>query len=108
MRGRKLVGFNLRRLRVERDISQERLAFDSGVDRSYLGGMERGEENPTVDILDRLAATLSVSLASLFVDENGEGDKSTGLKRGRKPKLKSAQQPLAPIAETIGKPRPPG
>jgi transcriptional regulator with XRE-family HTH domain len=88
MRGRELVGFNLRRLRVERDISQERLAFDSGVDRSYLGGMERGEENPTVDILDRLAATLSVPLAGLFADENGDTDKSAGLKRGRKPKSK--------------------
>ena len=87
MRGRELVGFNLRRLRVERDISQERLAFDSGVDRSYLGGMERGEENPTVDILDRLAASLAVPLASLFADENGNVALPTGLKRGRKPRL---------------------
>ena len=67
MRGRELVGLNLRRLRIERDISQERLAFDSGVDRSYLGGMERGEENPTVDILDRVATTLSVPVGDLFV-----------------------------------------
>ena len=41
MRGRDLVGANLRRLRVERHVSQERLAFDAGVDRSYVGGMER-------------------------------------------------------------------
>lgn len=87
MRGRELVGLNLRRLRVERDVSQERLAFDSGVDRSYLGGLERGEENPTVDILDRLAATLSVPLAGLFADESEDADRSAGLKRGRKPKL---------------------
>lgn len=83
MRGRKLVGSNLRRLRVERDISQERLAFDSGVDRSYLGGMERGEENPTVDILDRLAATLAVPIGELFTAS--ESDAVKGLKRGRKP-----------------------
>lgn len=83
MRGRELVGLNLRRLRVERDISQERLAFDSGVDRSYLGGMERGEENPTIDILDRLAATLAVPIGELFV--SGGGDFVKGLKRGRKP-----------------------
>lgn len=83
MRGRKLVGLNLRRLRVERDISQERLAFDSGVDRSYLGGMERGEENPTVDILDRLAATLGVQTRALFDPVNDK--QVTGLKRGRKP-----------------------
>ena len=83
MRGRELVGLNLRRLRVERDISQERLAFDSGVDRSYLGGMERGEENPTADILDRLAATLAVPTGALF--EPVSGKLTTGLKRGRKP-----------------------
>jgi transcriptional regulator with XRE-family HTH domain len=83
MRGRELVGANLRRLRVERDISQERLAFDSGVDRSYLGGMERGEENPTVDILDRLAITLSVSVGELFTPVEGKVPK--GLRRGRKP-----------------------
>ncbi|MBX3564331.1 MAG: helix-turn-helix transcriptional regulator [Sphingomonas sp.] len=83
MRGRELVGLNLRRLRVERDISQERLAFDSGVDRSYLGGMERGEENPTVDILDRLAATLAVPVGDLFAA--GDGNVPKGLKRGRKP-----------------------
>ena len=83
MRGRKLVGANLRRLRVERDISQERLAFDSGVDRSYLGGMERGEENPTVDILDRLAITLSVPVGELFMPIEGKVPK--GLRRGRKP-----------------------
>ncbi len=85
MQGRKLVGLNLRRLRVERDVSQERLAFDSGVDRSYLGGMERGEENPTVDVLDRLAATLGVTLIELFkqVDETAASIK--GLQPGRKP-----------------------
>jgi transcriptional regulator with XRE-family HTH domain len=83
MRGRELVGLNLRRLRVDRDISQERLAFDSGVDRSYLGGMERGEENPTVDILDKLAATLAVPIGELFAAS--ESNSTKGLKRGRKP-----------------------
>ena len=88
MRGRELVGLNLRRLRVERDISQERLAFDSGVDRSYLGGVERGEENPTVDILDRLATILAVPIASLFEPADANEGGATGLKRGRKPKGK--------------------
>ena len=41
-------------IRVRRGLSQER-AFDAGVDRSYVGGLERQEENPTVDVLDRLA-----------------------------------------------------
>ena len=57
MNGRGLVAWNLRRIRVKRGLSQERLAFDSGVDRSYVGGLERRTENPTVDVLDRLATT---------------------------------------------------
>lgn len=86
MRGRDLVGWNVRRLRVERGISQERLAFDAGVDRSYLGGMERGEENPTVDILERLASVLSCRLAEMF-DEPKEGAESPkALRPGRRPK----------------------
>jgi transcriptional regulator with XRE-family HTH domain len=52
MNGRSLVARNLRRIRVTKGISQERLAFDSGIDRSYLGGIEREAENPTVDLLD--------------------------------------------------------
>ncbi|WP_260397781.1 helix-turn-helix domain-containing protein [Sphingopyxis sp. JAI128] len=45
MRGRELVGKNIRRIRVEKGVSQERLAFDANVDRSYLGGIERCDEN---------------------------------------------------------------
>src|ERR1700730_12694870 len=59
MKGRALVAWNLRRIRVRHGLSQERLAFDAGVDRSYVGGLERREENPIVDLLDRLARTLS-------------------------------------------------
>lgn len=87
MDGRTLVGLNIRRLRVERGISQERLAFDSGVDRSYLGGLERGEHNPTVDVLDRLATTLAVPLNALFVDRTENAIDNPGLPRGRKPRM---------------------
>jgi len=52
-------------IRVRRGLSQER-AFDAGVDRSYVGGLERQEENPTVDVLDRLARTLSVQMSELL------------------------------------------
>lgn len=70
---------------MAKGVSQERLAYDSGVDRSYLGGMERGEKNPTVDILDRLADTLGIPISELFVAEIGIGENSKGLRRGRKP-----------------------
>ena len=67
MKGRALLAWNMRRVRVLRGISQERLAADAAVDRAYLGGLERQTENPTVDLLDRIAATLAVPLTELFV-----------------------------------------
>jgi transcriptional regulator with XRE-family HTH domain len=66
MDGRALVAWNLRRVTVKRGLSQEKLAFDAGVDRSYVGGLERRQENPTVDILDRLATSLGVPLSEFF------------------------------------------
>jgi transcriptional regulator with XRE-family HTH domain len=87
MQGRILVGRNIRRIRVSQAMPQERLAYDAGVDRSYLGGMERGEENPTVDVLERIAVTLAVPLRELFADVNTD-DATLGLPRGRKPRPK--------------------
>lgn len=84
MRGRDLVGRNVRRVRVAKGISQERLAFDAGVDRSYLGGMERGDANPTVDVLERLAATLGVPLGELFKEFEQGAPSPPGLLPGRK------------------------
>lgn len=84
MNGRSLVARNVRRIRVTKGISQERLAFDSGIDRSYLGGIEREAKNPTIDLLDRLAGTLEVSLAELFAEAIRPEREPDGLKRGRR------------------------
>lgn len=83
MNGRALVAWNLRQIRVAKGVSQERLAFDSGVDRSYLGGLERGEENPTVDVLDRLANTLEVAVGDLFTRPPAGATPPQSLRRGR-------------------------
>jgi transcriptional regulator with XRE-family HTH domain len=85
MDGRALVAWNLRRIRVKKGLSQERLAFDSGVDRSYVGGLERQEENPTVDILDRLAKTLEVPLAEFFKVPGPRATRPKPLRGGRRP-----------------------
>ncbi len=73
MNGRALLAWNLRRVRVEAGVSQERLAADAGIDRAYLGGLERQTENPTVDLLDRVATTLKVPFAELFI-QPAEGE----------------------------------
>src|SRR5438105_14361196 len=64
--GRELVAWNVRRLRVERDLSAEALANQSGVDRVYVSRIERALANATVDILERLASALEVEIADFF------------------------------------------
>lgn len=86
MKGRALIAWNLRRLRVKRGFSQEKLAFDSGVDRSYVGGLERREENPTVDLLDRLAKTLSVQVSEFFIEPTRGAAAPKPLRPGRRAK----------------------
>lgn len=86
MDGRSLVAWNLRRLRVARGLSQERLALESGVDRAYVSGLERARENPTVDVLDRLAAILTTPLAAFFAVPEDPAEPAPALKAGRKAK----------------------
>ena len=59
----------LRGLRAERGLTLDGLAERAGVSRSMISLIERGESSPTAAVLDRLAAGLGVTLASLFADE---------------------------------------
>lgn len=59
----------LRGLRAERGLTLDALAERAGVSRSMISLVERGESSPTAAVLDRLAAGLGVTLASLFADE---------------------------------------
>jgi len=62
----KHFGKSVRYLRRNKDMSQETLAELCGLDRTYIGGVERGERNPTLLVIGKIAAGLSVSLAELF------------------------------------------
>ena len=84
MKGRALVAWNLRRVRVAQGLSQERLAADAGVDRAYLGGLERQAENPTVDLLDKVAEALAVPLGELFAAPDPDAPKPEPLRGGRR------------------------
>ncbi len=63
---RKRVGINLKRLRQDRGRSQEALAFESGLHRTYISGVERGVRNPTVRVLEEIAKALKVPAAELL------------------------------------------
>ncbi|MBW0253337.1 MULTISPECIES: helix-turn-helix domain-containing protein [unclassified Cellulomonas] len=62
------VGRRVRRLRIERGISQEALARDVEMHRTYLGGVERGERNLTLRSVERLAERLGVPVRELIGD----------------------------------------
>ena len=60
-------GLKIKQLRnLNNKQSQEDLAFKIGVDRSYLGFVERGERNPTLDKMGKIAKALKVSIKALF------------------------------------------
>ena len=61
------VGENVKRIRKTQKLSLERTARESGVSRSMLGQIERGEANPSVATLAKIAAALKVSLEELVV-----------------------------------------
>jgi len=63
------LGKRIRYLRRSRKWTQHRLAAEAKLHRNYLGGIERGERNPTVTNLARIAKALDVPLASLFEDD---------------------------------------
>ena len=62
------LGKAIRGLRIEKGLSQEALADDVGIDRSYMGGIERGEHNVAVVNLVKIARALNMTTAELLVN----------------------------------------
>ncbi len=65
-----LLGLNGRRYRKLKGLTQELLAFESGMERSYVSDLERGQRNPSVRALGRLAEALNVQPHALLVDDS--------------------------------------
>lgn len=62
------LGESIRQLRVKRNWTQERLAFKSNLDRTYIGGIERGERNPTALNLKRISDALGVPIGEILYE----------------------------------------
>jgi len=86
MKGRALLAWNLRALRTDKSLSQERLAVDAGVDRAWVSELEREQGNTSVDLLDRLAEALDVPVAALLAEPEPDADKPQPLRSGRRPR----------------------
>jgi transcriptional regulator with XRE-family HTH domain len=63
---REVFSANLRSARESREISQEALADLAGLHRTYVGSVERGERNISIDNIERLAAALEVKPEDLL------------------------------------------
>jgi transcriptional regulator with XRE-family HTH domain len=61
-------GSRMRALRKAKGLTQEELAFASGLDRSYLGAIERGEKNVSLINIRRIADALQAAPAQLFAE----------------------------------------
>lgn len=68
---RKIVGSNVRALRVAKGMTQEQLAFEADLDLTYVGGIERGKRNPSLLVMARLADALGSDLEALISQQNG-------------------------------------
>ena len=67
------LGRAILRARRRQGISQEELAARAGMDRTYVGGIERGEENPSLEKILLLAQALEMRASQLVLDAETEG-----------------------------------
>lgn len=61
-------GNRVRKLRKQQGWSQEEFAHQCGLDRTYVGGIERGERNPALRNIERIALSLNVTISQLMKD----------------------------------------
>ncbi len=67
---------NIRNYRKALGVSQQVFAYDIEMDRTYFGGIERGERNVSIDNIERIADGLKISAHLLLVDPDGSDEES--------------------------------
>ena len=77
----KYVGQRIRNYRIRLELSQEKLAELSGVHPTYIGQLERGEKNATLESIEKIANALNVPLSKLFekLEDSSENSRSLPL-----------------------------
>ena len=72
----KILGQRIRNYRTAKRLSQEKLAELSGCHPAYIGQIERGEKNATVESIEKISHALNIPLSTLFEKLGAEGDAS--------------------------------
>ncbi len=75
----KIVGQRIRNYRTRLGLSQEKLAELAGCHPTYIGQLERGEKNATLESIDKVASSLKISLSKLFENLGGENTSERNL-----------------------------
>ena len=68
----KIIGQRIRNYRTQKGLSQEKLAELAGCHPTYIGQLERGEKNATLESVEKIASAMDISLSELF-DKLGKG-----------------------------------
>jgi transcriptional regulator with XRE-family HTH domain len=75
----KAVGQRIRNYRTQKGLSQEKLAELSGCHPTYIGQLERGEKNATLESIERIANALDITLSKLFEKLGGQVDEAESI-----------------------------
>lgn len=67
MTAQHILARNMKKIRLEKGLSQEQLAFEADLHRTYISGVERGIRNPTVLVIERIANALNVPMHMLLM-----------------------------------------
>lgn len=70
---KKIVGKNIRTIRKIKGFSQNEAALRAGFSPSYWGYLERGQKNPSLELIEKVAAVLSVEPITLLADSSAKG-----------------------------------
>lgn len=84
MNGRDRLAWNLRLFRSQKGLTQEALAGEAGVDRTYISGIENGSFNASVDVIDRMAVALDVDVGAFLQKPPSDSAPPSNQKAGRK------------------------
>ncbi len=70
--GERKIGKNIKKIRMQKGLSQQQLAQKSGISQSFLSALENGKKSPTVDSLNKICRSLGISLAEFFSRERSQ------------------------------------
>lgn len=65
----KKIGLRIKDLRTKKDLTQEALAWDAGINRTYMNHIENGRKNISINVLEKIIKALGVSFSEFFDDK---------------------------------------